>query len=135
MLPYCCCCCCCYSYTNSITEKLSNPAGVSSSEILAWRATQLCRNLGQLNYAHWSPFPRRCWCGFWRQSRRAEVINNWLSECVQLHYSASQMAETPMRENTEYVGSCLPPFQKYIVLKSCQVDAITLLIFPLEDIS
>lgn len=137
MLPY---YCCCYSYnntSNSITEKLSNLAReVNSSESLAWRANQLYRNLGQTSYTHCSPFPHRCWYGFWRQSKGAEIINSGLSECIQLCYLASHVAEPPMREkNTEYAGSGFLPFQKYIVLKSCQVDAMTLLIFPLKEIA
>lgn len=134
------CCCCCYSYNNTnngITEKLSNLAReVNSSESLAWRANQLCRNLGQPSYTHCSTSPRRRWYGFWRQSKGAELINGRLSECVQLRYLASHVAEPPMREeNTEYAGSGFPPFQKCVVLKSCQVDAMTLLIFSLKEIS
>lgn len=41
-----------------------------------------------------------------------------------------------MREkNTEYAGSGFLPFQKYVVLKSCQVDAMTLLILSLKEIA
>lgn len=116
------CCCCCYSYnntSNSITEKLSNLSReVNSSESLAWRANQLCRNLGWPSYTHSSSFSRRCWYGFWRQSKGAEVITSWLSECVQLRYLASHVAEPPMREkNTEYAGSGFPPSRSTLCLK------------------
>lgn len=45
-------------------------------------------------------------------------------------YSASRVAELPMREkHIEYAGSGFLPFQKYVVLKSCQVDAMIFLFF------
>lgn len=51
-------------------------------------------------------------------------------------YSASRVAELPMREkHTEHAGSGFLPFQKYVALKLCQVDATTFLIFSLKGIS
>lgn len=53
---------------NAITEKLGSLAReVSSSESLAWRPNQLCRNLGHPRHAHCSPFLHRFWHGHRRE--------------------------------------------------------------------